>query len=334
MKKLTKELAEIFKDYRKNENLNPTSENVKNWVEQFSKKNQKTILEEMIHVCNQRYLTEAEVDNFLKGLITNKELTNDNPKEFWKNVSLLQIQTDGNSQNVMVEKMKTLIYKEIGIYVDINNNSKRHFIYIDDFLFSGSRVRHDLSTWFKKAPKKSKLDIIYVGYYKSGHYFTSKKWMKDNNINNMKITFWRLLELENNSNCQNYSHTLSPIEKTLDYPEVKEYLKMQPKYKLRDISQSKGYYCEESIFSSETNRQILEEEFTLAGLKINSTFNEEKTKKYWKPLGISSFEGLGFGALLFTYRNCPNNTPLALWWGDWDGNRVWYPLLQRKTYSR
>ena len=334
MIELINELAEIFKDYREDEHLNPKPKNIEMWISQFSEENQKTILEEMIHICNQRYLTEEEVNTFLKKLITNEKVTNNEPEAFWKKVSLLQVQTDGDSQNVMVKKIQDLILSEIGVLVDINNKDKEHFIYIDDFLFTGARLRNDLTKWFETAPKKSKLDIIYVGYYKSGHFYTSKKWMKSNNPNEIDITFWRLLELENNTNCQNSSHNLFPVEKAIMNSEVENYLSMQEGYKLRDISQSKGYYCEDTIFSSETNRQVLEKEFTLAGLKINSTFHESKTKKYWKPLGISSFNGLGFGALLFTYRNCPNNTPLALWWGDWKDNHVWYPLLQRKTYKR
>jgi hypothetical protein len=37
-------------------------------------------------------------------------------------------------------------------------------------------------------------------------------------------------------------------------------------------------------------------------------------------------ETLGFGSLIVTFRNCPNNTPLALWAGD-----PWYPLFPRIT---
>jgi hypothetical protein len=102
----------------------------------------------------------------------------------------------------------------------------------------------------------------------------------------------------------------------------------------RDLKKPNGYHCEKNIFSSETNRQILEEEFTLAGIKINNAMSDDLSKrKYWKPLGVSSFSGLGFGALVFSYRNCPNNTPLAFWWGDWNEGNIWYPLFQRKTYS-
>ncbi len=142
------------------------------------------------------------------------------------------------------------------------------------------------------------------------------------------------MSLENKMNCHDNSHILFPIQNIENQEEtIKNYLQIQNGYKLREFNQGDGYKCEETNFSSETNRQILEKEFTLAGLTINGKFNDESTKKYWKPLGISPFSGLGFGAMVFTYRNCPNNTPLALWWGDWDNNSIWYPLLQRKTYS-
>jgi len=104
---------------------------------------------------------------------------------------------------------------------------------------------------------------------------------------------------------------------------------------IRDTNQILNYRCVgNNIFSSEKNRIILEREFTLAGLKINSSIHDEEKKLYWKPLGITPLKGLGFGAMVLTYRNCPNNTPLVLWWGDWDNNVIWTPLFQRKTYEK
>jgi hypothetical protein len=158
---------------------------------------------------------------------------------------------------------------------------------------------------------------------------------KKNNPNNLQVKFWRLLELENNTNCHNTSHILWPIENIKKNKEVEKYLALHDSPMLfRDLKKPNGYHCEKNIFSSETNRQILEEEFTLAGIKINNAMSDDLSKrKYWKPLGVSSFSGLGFGALVFSYRNCPNNTPLAFWWGDWNEGNIWYPLFQRKTYS-
>lgn len=48
--------------------------------------------------------------------------------------------------------------------------------------------------------------------------------------------------------------------------------------------------------------------------------------EYQRPLGNMVLETLGFGSMLVTFRNCPNNSPLALWAGD-----PWYPLFPRKV---
>ncbi len=47
-----------------------------------------------------------------------------------------------------------------------------------------------------------------------------------------------------------------------------------------------------------------------------------------RPLGHTSLEALGFGSMIVTFRNCPNNAPLALWVGA-----PWYPLFPRTTNS-
>lgn len=90
------------------------------------------------------------------------------------------------------------------------------------------------------------------------------------------------------------------------------------------------------FFTSQNNRKILEKEFLLAGLKIR-TYSSNPSRAL-KPLGFSPFEGFGFGAMVFTYRNCPNNCPLALWWGNPKAEKThpfskWYPLMERKTYE-
>lgn len=332
MEKLADELAKLLSDYREAENLNPKVENVLKWISQFSEENQSVILEEMIHLCSHIYLTESDVDKFLTGLITNEKLTLKNPSSFWSNVSLLDIQPIGKgfSQKIMNKKFKQLIQDILNVDVVTNENTKNHFIHVDDFLFTGSHLRHDLAEWFKTAPENAKLDIIYIGYYKSAQFYTEKKWLKSNNPKNIDITFWRLIELENNTNCQNVSHVLWPIENILDESDIKKILQHQNGYKLRDITQSPSPYCKNPLFSSEERRQILEKEFTIAGLKIINNINSET---HWKPLGFAAFNGLGFGAMLFSYRNCPNNVPIALWWGDLKSNQGWYPLLQRKVYG-
>lgn len=335
MEKTIIQLAGILKDYRSEERLNPTPQIIKKWISQFTLENQQIILEEMVHIFSKMYVSEEEVDRFLLGLVTNEKLTNNNPKLFWSNVSLLNIQKDGQSQDIMVEKFKKLLLQQLKIDVAINDYSKSHYIYLDDFLFSGMKLRTDLTTFMQNAPYNSKIDTIYIGYFTSGKYYVKDVWLKNNNSKNIDIIIWRLIELENKNNCQNSSDILLPTNDILNYDIVNQYLQKQERHTIRDINQRPNYHCVgNNIFSSEENRIIIEREFTLAGLKINSSIHDERKKLYWKPLGITSLKGLGFGAIVLTYRNCPNNTPLALWWGDWDNNVVWTPLFQRKTYER
>lgn len=328
-KKIEK-LAEILKDYRASELLNPKKDNIKLWLNQFSSENQEIILDEMINICNKLYVTEIEIDDFLKALVSNEKLTNNDPKLFWSNVSLLNIQQNGNSQNIMIERFKKIIFDKIGVKVAINDNTKNNYTYVDDFLFTGNRLYQDITKNFD-VKTNVKINIIYIGYFKQGQYYYKNKLIKD--FKNIDFHFWRMIELENTTNCQNQSYILWPVEdikKNIDVANFLNSYKDKDQTIYRNIDQPKCYYCESgNIFSSEYNRQILEKEFTLAGLKIINKIGGS----YWKPLGFSPFNNLGFGAMVFSYRNCPNNTPLCLWWGDWENNHIWYPLLQRKTYK-
>ena len=59
----------------------------------------------------------------------------------------------------------------------------------------------------------------------------------------------------------------------------------------------------------------MESELLIAGVSIRDL--SQNPKDILPPLAFGPF-GLGFGSMLVTFRNCPNNCPLALWWGDPD----------------
>jgi hypothetical protein len=59
----------------------------------------------------------------------------------------------------------------------------------------------------------------------------------------------------------------------------------------------------------------LEQEFLKAGAVIRAENNN--LNRYARPLGNRIMESFGFGALIVTYRNCPNNSPLVFWAGDY-----------------
>ena len=82
-----------------------------------------------------------------------------------------------------------------------------------------------------------------------------------------------------------------------------------------------------ALFSSDEGKTLLEQEFLKAGARIRQICpNLGATQR---PLGHMTLDTLGFGSLIVTFRNCPNNAPLALWVGD-----PWYPLFPRTTNSQ
>src|SRR5690606_18685353 len=96
-----------------------------------------------------------------------------------------------------------------------------------------------------------------------------------------------------------------------------------------------GGKTEHPVFSGEDGRQLLEREMLIAGVRIRGF--AANPKDIVRPLGYGPFS-LGFGATVVTYRNCPNNCPLAWWWGDpsqpsHSPLSKWYPLFPRKVYD-
>jgi hypothetical protein len=78
------------------------------------------------------------------------------------------------------------------------------------------------------------------------------------------------------------------------------------------------------IFSSETSRNFIEQEFLLKGSYIKDICR--LLPEHIRPLGFSLMYTLGFGSPIVSYHNCPNTAPLVLWVND-----PWYPLFPRRA---
>lgn len=222
--------------------------------------------------------------------------------------------------------------------IDIENCGKESgpFIYLDDVLFSGNRIGNDISLWIKQgSPKEATVHIIVFAVHTLGEWQMMTRIRREATEAGKKIDFhlWRAVSLENRKSCCDTSEVLWPIALPGD-PAVKAYAEQEERFPFKP--RKRGGKLKNNIFSSEDGRQLLEREFLLAGVRILDMCNNPK--KVMRPLGFSNF-GLGFGSMLVTFRNCPNNCPLALWWGDPEAPSYsplgqWYPLLPRKTYEQ
>lgn len=318
-------IASTTADYREGDLSAPTPDHVDRWVRQFDEDVQIPILREMDHVLKQTYITRKETRKFLAVLLKAKKLVGNDPCVFWKNVKFLDIQGGGASQKEMLALFSKVLDKKCGFDISDCGNDPHAFVYLDDASFSGNRIRRDMESWIANdAPDDATVHIITIALHSGGQYYAGGKLRAAAKGAGKKIDFnwWRAIELEDRRAHTNSSDVLRPVTIPEDAAVQAYVAGMHYKPHLRVAGQIGG----KAIFSSDAGRQLLEQEFLKAGAKIRQQCPHLGVTQ--RPLGHSTLETLGFGSLIVTFRNCPNNAPLALWAGD-----PWYPLFQRTTNS-
>jgi hypothetical protein len=325
-------VANEIKTYRRGELPEPTPEHVDRWLHQFTPAQQLPFLREFAHVIEQTFITRKNVKDFLRRLVKNQELAGDDPAAYWSAANFLSIQRNGQSQKEMLGLFSKCLEDECDLNLDDCGEDGGDFIYLDDVMFSGTRVGSDLEPWISNdAPQSARVHVIVAAYHTLGQFLVERKLkgVIASSGKKISIKYWHAHEVENQKAHKNISEVLWPTMAP-NVAEVQAYMVLPSKYPFEPRQPSAKAIAP---FSSEAGRQVLESEFFIAGAKIRAM--SESPKSVMRPLGFSHF-GVGFGSLLVTYRNCPNNCPLALWWGDPEatsGALHWYPLLQREVYS-
>ncbi|MFZ2754534.1 MAG: hypothetical protein WAZ48_13955 [Lysobacteraceae bacterium] len=333
-KDLLVSIANDIKTYREGEILQPTPDHVDRWVSQFTPVNQLAFLREFNHVVKQTFLNKDNFVGFLDRLVTNSALVGASPNTYWASANFLKIQKRGQSQKQMVSLMGERIAERLGLDIARSGSPQGDFIYLDDVLFTGGRISTDLSAWIEgAAPGNATVKVITIALHTSGHYYIESRRLREaiaRSGKNVRISFWKLFDVENRRYHKNTSDVLWPASIPNDAA-VQAYVAAQKAYPVElRVAGNRGTL---GIFSSEEGRDVLEQEFLIAGVKIRSL--AQNLNDFYRPLGCGSF-GVGFGSTIVTYRNCPNNCPLAMWWGnpeETSGALHWYPLLPRKTYA-
>lgn len=323
---LLESIATTTADYRAGDLPVPTPEHVDRWVRQFSQEVQVPILREMHHVLGSTYFSLEKVTRFLRGLLSNQELVEGSPCDFWSSICFLDIQGGGNSQREMRAIFSHLLENECGLSVDdCGKDNPNAFVYLDDAIFTGNRVRRDIETWIQtSAPDVIKLHIISIAYHSGGQYYANGRIRTAANAagKQIDITWWRVIPLEDQRAHIYTSDVLRPVS----IPDIAEVRAHVAGMQYPPILRTPGHVGTNALFSGESGRNILEQEFLKAGVRIRGMCPLLGDTQ--RPLGHSTLETLGFGSLIVTFRNCPNNAPLALWAGD-----PWYPLFARTTNS-
>ncbi len=332
---LLSSIANTLQDYRAGDLPTPTPDHVERWVRQFDADVQVPLLTELDHVLEKTYFTREAVRHFFANQTNNANLAGKDPSEFWKAAHFLDIQQHGHSQSEIRQLFAEALKEQYALDLDNCGSAGGAYIYLDDVLFSGGRIGTDLSQWISDAaPAGSKVHILVIATHRFGEWQCIERLKKVAADAGKEIQFqcWAAIRLENRKKYRDASEVLWPAELPQDEA-LLAYVAEEKKFPFQP--RQPGAKLEYEVFSSEAGRQLLEKELLLAGMRIRSF--SRNPKRVLRPLGFSPF-GLGFGSMLVTFRNCPNNAPLALWWGDANAGpghpfRNWYPLLPRKTYA-
>jgi hypothetical protein len=328
-------IADTIKDYREGEIPRPTPDHVDRWIYQFDDAVQIPLLREIDHVLQETYFSNSDVSGFFARQIEHERLAGENPCDFWQAAHVFDIQQQGHSQREIRELFGEMLKEQCHLEIDQCGSPGGAFVYLDDILFSGGRVRSDLSSWIaNEAPARTTVHILVIAAHRLGEWHCTKTLEKvatDKGVE-LDLHCWAAVRLENRKRYRNASEVLWPVE-IPEHPGVQDYMAEEQKFPFEP--RQPGGKLKNAIFSSEEGRQLLERELLLAGIRIRSFC--QNPSPALRPLGFSLF-GLGFGSTMVTFRNCPNNCPLALWWGDPDAPpghpfRKWRPLLPRKTYA-
>jgi hypothetical protein len=326
--KLLEAVANIIADYRDGEICRPDANHVELWLAQFPADSRAAVLAEMAHVLDQTYFTKKNASDFIKALILNEKLAGSDPKTFWKKVNFLRIQINGDSQADMLKLFDESLNAQYGFKTkDCGGGDV--YVYLDDVIFTGSRAGNDLEPWIRDvAPGAATLHVIVMALHAFGSWKMEDRLKKiaAASSKNIGLHVWRALALENRKAHKDASDVLWPTSLP---DEAKEYAAGRFPFEARAAGGTS------KIFSGEAGRHALEQALLLAGMKIRG-FSANPSAAL-RPLGFGPF-GVGFGSTIVTYRNCPNNAPLALWWGDPDAHKGhpfsnWRPLVPRKTYG-
>lgn len=337
MEELAEKIANIVKDYRNDDGIQMTPDTVLGWVSQFEQEDQQFILEELRLILKRRYLSKKDVQKFLGKALKKlqEDYDYDSIESFLEDTMFLDLQEREKSQKEMLDLLNDSLNSQYSF--DLSQcgvTSPKNYVYLDDILCTGNTVYYDLKEWLQQRiegqpiidkilEEESNVICLYVFI----HTLNSGKlcWRFHFLNQNFRYKLYRAVTIQNDyQNLQSKLDFVFPIRD--NQPEqVMNYFKSLNTEE-NGVFRDKNTPSEEKLFSSPQNRIRFENIILNKGLEILDSVST--TKANIRPLGFTlpSHKNLGFGALCFTWRNVPNNTPLVFWYSS----PTWTPLFEKK----
>lgn len=297
------------------------------WIEQFDKRSRTSLLEALTRTLGRTFIRRADIEAYFSDSITNDD--------FWGRVYLVSPPgIQGESGKIFTELVRRQVLRKFGIDLfqdrELSWVSDDNHVFLDNAVFTGNRVLKDYDDdWMRWKRIWDRPDdgtherhlTLHIWTYlrhRSGEERIREALMADARRRNFSATikFRSRLVYEDRPEHSDASDVLWPRRGANGVAAGQtdgETKAGQPRR-----------FVATQVFDDERTRDVLEDQLFSAGQDIISRFNNT----IWTPLGLGR-EPHGFGSLSVSYRNCPNNAPLALWWSL----QSWSPLFPRRVYS-
>lgn len=344
------EIANLISDFKYLPNFEEgdAHENIKSHVERWGRQFNDDMDFVLIHTRNllkDRYFKASDYDKVLNDVASNAK----NHRHF-RNDCLLNIQERGGSQSDLISLFNQKINNNIGITMPVISSSDdlssidytgfNYITYMDDFSFSAKLAGDDIIRFINDSEiDNAKIRVVLFLVHSYGMYQLENRlnaYVEEHDLNIEFIFnkhFWGVV---NNSIAHGYS-----CNSSVYFPEsgLAAEILDSCNYTGSELYTPRVFRVgshSDCILGNDQDRRRIEGIFSSKGFDIINSCIE--VSRSLKPLGFSSFPGLGFGGNVFSYRNCPNNVPLVFWWGSYSesGNPAldcWYPLMKREVYT-
>lgn len=322
-------------DFRAGEIAPLNRDGVTAWLEQFDVLEQPAVLRETARLLDACYISRPEAKRILDHFAREAEFAQPNVRAFWRSAVFLDIQQRGSSQSNVLDLHDEVLQEVYGFGARrVRTRASRSFVYLDDVLCTGNRVRYDLARWMDDEDIND-ADIFVVAlaaFRNAGDYVRDNlRALLRSRGCTLKMVAGR--RYENRPAYVLNSRVFWPTQLPND-PIVDQWTAALVRAGHRDYfryPRPPGGNGSTELFSSEEARQTIEQAFMKKGAYIWSICQAPQDSM--RPLGFSKLRTPGFGAPVITWRNCPNNAPLVVWWGDPNANgplNRWRPLLSRR----
>lgn len=283
MQELADQIYDVVKDYRNHDKIKITPEKILEWAEQFED-NSTLVLTELDNFISEVYISREKAKEYVKGHIGKyiKLFGYSNVTQFLMDTEFLNLQQPHKSQPAILELLEEILEENFSVsYRDYLTFPKKHYIYFDDILASGSTIgrhileflgqkdSHDMTFAEKVSLNEITLSISVFCLHQWGFSFQNFRIIKTfGDKVSKRINWYSNYDIENHAKFADQKLNIAKPVKGNNI-KINSYLESLSATKYEDYAyRSKTDPAEETFFTTPDKRVKYENIITEKGIDI------------------------------------------------------------------